>query len=121
MIVVLIEVEVFGGDVIQGSDSKGGGSHGEAFRTDGVDDGALGGSKFSLVCWADAAGVSGVNDLALISLALRLVAVGSPPIFLTDCLALLILLVSVGAITFLVVLICPPKSRQIVTTGTLAF
>ena len=41
-------------------------------------------------------------------------------IFLMDRLALLILLVSVGAITLFVMLICPPKSRQCVTTGTLA-
>ena len=65
--------------------------------------------------------MASVNDLALNSLALRLVAVGIPPVFLMDRLALLILLESVGAITFLVVLFCPAKARQHVTTGTLAF
>ena len=45
--------------------------------------------------------MASVNDLALNSLALRLVAVGIPPIFLMERLPLLILLVSVGVITLL--------------------
>ena len=65
--------------------------------------------------------MASVNDLALSSLALRLVAVGTPPIFLMARLALLIPLVSVGAVTLFVMLSCPPKSRQYVTTGPLAF
>ena len=65
--------------------------------------------------------VACVNDLALSNLALRLVAAGILPIFLMDRLALLIRLVSVGAITHFVMLSCPHKSRQCDTTGTFAF
>ena len=62
-----------------------------------------------------------MSDLALSNLALRLVAVGIPPIVFGDRLALQILLVKVGAIISLVMLSCPPKSRQCVTTVALAF
>ena len=62
-----------------------------------------------------------VNDLALSNQALRFVAVDIPPIFLMDRLALLILLVRVGAIILLVTLSCRPKSRRCLTTSNLAF
>ena len=71
-----VEVQVFRRDITECSGSKGGGTHGETFRTNSVDDGALCGAKPSLVCRADAACVSGLRKcLALNSLALRLVAV----------------------------------------------
>ena len=83
---------------------------GETFRTNSVDDGALCGAKPSLVCRADAAYVSGLRKcLALNSLALNLVAVECPPIFLMDRLTLLFLLVRVGAITLFVMLSCPSQ------------
>ena len=49
-------------DVTESSGSKGGGSHGEASRTDSIDDSALCGSKFSLVFWACASRVSGRHE-----------------------------------------------------------
>ena len=54
-----------------------------------------------------AAYVACVKAFALSSLALRLVAAGILPILLIGHLALTILCVSVGAITLLVILICP--------------
>ena len=59
VILAVLRFKSFVGGVAEGSGRKGGRSHGEASRTDGVDDGALCGAEISLVCWADAAGVSG--------------------------------------------------------------
>ena len=116
-----IEVQVFLWCVAEGTGSEGKGAHGKAFWAHSVDDGALSGSKLSLVCWADTGCTRGLREgLALSSLAFRFVVAGIPPIFLTGRLAFMILRVSVGAITFLVMLICPPRSRQCVTTGILA-
>ena len=56
--------------------------------------------------------MASVSDLALSNLALRFANVGFPPILLVDRLALLILLVRVGAIILLVMLSCSPKSRS---------
>ena len=69
-----------------------------------------------------AAYVACVKALALSSLAFRFVVAGIPPILLlAGRLAFMILRVSVlRTITFLVMSICPPRSRQCVTTGILA-